>query len=69
MGWAWWCCWECRSTGASSTQGLITTGMSDQVSWGAYIANFTYLVGIAAAAVMLVIPAYVFHRETSSTSC
>jgi Polysulphide reductase len=44
-------------------QGLITTGMSDQVSWGAYIANFTYLVGIAAAAVMLVIPAYVFHRQ------
>ncbi len=44
-------------------QGLIVTGMSDQVSWGAYIANFTYLVGIAAAAVMLVIPAYVFHRE------
>ncbi|HWC03859.1 MAG TPA: NrfD/PsrC family molybdoenzyme membrane anchor subunit [Methylomirabilota bacterium] len=44
-------------------QGLITTGMSDQVSWGAYIANFTYLVGIAAAAVMLVIPAYVFHRD------
>jgi Ni/Fe-hydrogenase subunit HybB-like protein len=32
------------------------------VSWGVYIANFTYLVGIAAAAVMLVIPAYVFHR-------
>jgi molybdopterin-containing oxidoreductase family membrane subunit len=44
-------------------QGLIATGMSDQVSWGAYIANFAYLVGIAAAAVMLVIPAYVFHRE------
>ena len=44
-------------------EGLISTGMSDQVSWGAYIANFTFLVGIAAAAVMLVIPAYVFHRE------
>lgn len=44
-------------------QGLIVTGMSDQVSWGVYIANFTYLVGIAAAAVMLVIPAYIFHRE------
>ncbi len=44
-------------------QGLIVTGMSDQVSWGAYIANFTYLVGVAAAAVMLVIPAYIFHRE------
>src|SRR5574341_1580752 len=44
-------------------QGLIVTGMSDQVSWGAYIANFTYLVGVAAAAVMLVIPAYIFHRQ------
>jgi molybdopterin-containing oxidoreductase family membrane subunit len=44
-------------------QGLIVTGMSDQVSWGAYIANFTYLVGVAAAAVMLVIPAYIFERE------
>jgi molybdopterin-containing oxidoreductase family membrane subunit len=22
--------------------GLITTGMSDEVSWGVYIANFTY---------------------------
>ena len=43
--------------------GLIVTGMTDQVSWGAYIANFTYLVGVAAAAVMLVIPAYVFHRD------
>lgn len=44
-------------------QGMIVTGMSDQVSWGAYIANFTYLVGVAAAAVMLVIPAYVFNRQ------
>jgi molybdopterin-containing oxidoreductase family membrane subunit len=43
--------------------GLAVTGMTDQVSWGAYIANFTYLVGVAAAAVMLVIPAYIFHRE------
>jgi len=44
-------------------QGLVVTNMSNQVSWGFYIANFTYLVGIAAAAVMVVIPAYVFHRE------
>ena len=36
--------------------GLIVTGMSDQVSWGVYIANFTFIVGIAAAAAMLVIP-------------
>ncbi len=43
--------------------GLVTTGMTDQVSWGAYISNFTYLVGIAAAAVMLVIPAYIYRNE------
>ena len=30
--------------------GLIVTGMSDEVSWGVYIANFTFLVGVAAAA-------------------
>ena len=28
--------------------GLITTGMSDEVSWGVYIANFTFLVSVAA---------------------
>jgi molybdopterin-containing oxidoreductase family membrane subunit len=43
--------------------GLIVTGMTDQVSWGLYIANFTFLVGIAAAAVMLVIPSYVYRRH------
>ena len=43
--------------------GLVVTGMSDQVSWGFYIANFAFLVGIAAAAVLLVIPAYIFHRN------
>ncbi len=41
--------------------GLVATNMVDQVPWGAYIANFTYLVGMAAAAVMLVIPAYAYH--------
>lgn len=41
--------------------GLITTGMRDTVSWGFYIGNFTFLVGVAAAAVLLVIPAYVYH--------
>jgi molybdopterin-containing oxidoreductase family membrane subunit len=35
--------------------------MRDQVSWGFYIANFTFLVGVAAAAVLLVIPAYLYH--------
>jgi molybdopterin-containing oxidoreductase family membrane subunit len=41
--------------------GLILTHMRDQVSWGFYIGNFTFLVGIAAAAVMLVIPAYIYN--------
>ena len=40
--------------------GLIVTAMRDQVSWGFYIGNFTFLVGVAAAAVVLVIPAYVY---------
>lgn len=40
-------------------EGLGVTGMSDHVSWGLYISNFTFLVGLAAAAVMLVLPAYV----------
>jgi molybdopterin-containing oxidoreductase family membrane subunit len=43
--------------------GLVVTNMSNQVSWGFYISNFTFLVGVAAAAVMLVIPAYIFNRK------
>jgi molybdopterin-containing oxidoreductase family membrane subunit len=42
-------------------EGLIVSAMRDQVSWGFYISNFTFLVGVAAAAVLLVIPAYVYH--------
>src|ERR1035441_2567100 len=41
--------------------GLGLTGMRDQVSWGFYIGNFTFLVGVAAAAVVLVIPAYIYN--------
>jgi Ni/Fe-hydrogenase subunit HybB-like protein len=40
--------------------GLVITNMRDPVSWGFYIGNFTFLVGVAAAAIMLVIPAYVY---------
>lgn len=40
--------------------GLIKTNMRDQVSWAFYIGNFTFLVGVAAAAVVLVIPAYIY---------
>ena len=43
--------------------GLSVTGMSDEVSWGVYIANFTFLVGVAAAAVMMVIPVYIYNNE------
>jgi len=49
--------------GQQIEHGLIVTNMSDQVSWGAYIANFTFLVGIAAAAVLLVFSAYVTRRK------
>src|SRR5512144_530813 len=41
--------------------GLIVTNMRDQVTWAFYIGNFTFLVGVAAAAVLLVIPAYVYQ--------
>ena len=40
------------------TYGLGLTGMSRDVSWGLYIAQFTFLVGVAASAVMLVTPYY-----------
>ncbi|HCP33320.1 MAG TPA: menaquinol oxidoreductase [Deltaproteobacteria bacterium] len=38
--------------------GLTITGMSRDVSWGIYIAQFTFLVGVAASAVMVVLPYY-----------
>jgi len=38
--------------------GLGITGMSRDVSWGFYIAQFTFLVGVAASAVMVVLPYY-----------
>lgn len=50
--------------------GLAVTGMSRDVTWGLYIAQFTFLVGIAASAVMVVLPYYlhdwkVFARITA----
>jgi Ni/Fe-hydrogenase subunit HybB-like protein len=44
--------------GKQFRSGLTITGMADQVSWGLYIGNFTYLVGVAA--VLLIIPAYIY---------
>jgi len=44
--------------------GLGITGMSRDVSWGLYISQFTFLVGVAASAVMLVLPYYLHHYKT-----
>ena len=43
--------------------GLSVTNMSDIVSWGFYIANFTFLVGVAAASVMIILPSYIFKDK------
>lgn len=51
--------WGAYAYGVQLSEGLAVTGMHDYVSWGLYISNFTFLVGVAAAAVMLVLPAYV----------
>lgn len=52
-----------RAISQQMVEGLTLSGMTDQVSWGVYIANFTFLVGLAAAAVMLVIPAYIYRNK------
>jgi molybdopterin-containing oxidoreductase family membrane subunit len=44
--------------------GLGITGMSRNITWGLYIGQFTFLVGIAASAVMIVLPYYLHnHKE------
>jgi Ni/Fe-hydrogenase subunit HybB-like protein len=48
------------------TYGLGITGMHRDVSWGLYIGQFTFLVGVAASAVMLVIPFYLHDYKTFS---
>ena len=40
------------------SQGLVITGLSRDVTWGLYIAQFTFFVGVAASAVMVVLPYY-----------
>ena len=44
-------------------EGLSITGLSRNISWGLYIANFTFFVGVAASAVMVVLPYYLHHTE------
>ncbi|MGA7146401.1 MAG: NrfD/PsrC family molybdoenzyme membrane anchor subunit [Desulfobacterales bacterium] len=43
--------------------GLGLTGMSRDVSWGFYVAQFTFLVGVAASAVMVVLPYYLHNYK------
>lgn len=45
------------------TQGMVVTNLTDQVSWGLYMSNFVFLVGVAAAAVTIVFPAYVYNYK------
>ena len=47
--------------GQQVAAGMALTNMSDHVSWGLYIANFTFAVGLAAGGVMMVIPAYLYR--------
>lgn len=44
-------------------QGFGITGLSRDVSWGLYIAQFTFFVGVAASAVMVVLPYYLHQEE------
>lgn len=47
-------------------QGLAITGLSRDVSWGLYIAQFTFFVGVAASAVMVVLPCYLHNVKQFS---
>lgn len=43
--------------------GLGVTGMSRDVTWGLYISQFTFMVGVAASAVMVAIPYYLHDHK------
>ncbi|MCI5164541.1 MAG: polysulfide reductase [Candidatus Electrothrix sp. GM3_4] len=45
------------------TKGLIVTGATDQIIWELFISNFIFTAHIAAAAVLVVIPAYIYKRK------
>ena len=46
--------------------GLAITGLNRDVTWGLYIAQFTFLVGVAASAVMVVLPYYLHNWKVFS---
>lgn len=43
--------------------GHIVSNMADPVPWGIFIGTYAFLVGVAAAAVALAVPGYVYHWE------
>jgi len=45
------------------TEGLIVTGATDQISWELFIANFIFTAHVAAAAVLVVAPGYMYKRK------
>ncbi len=44
-------------------EGLVVSNMSDATPWGLHIANFTFMIGVAAGGITVVMPAYVFHHK------
>lgn len=44
-------------------KGMMVAGFTDQISWALYEGNFVFLVGVAAAAVTVVFPYYVYHQK------
>ncbi|MCP3678007.1 MAG: polysulfide reductase NrfD [Deltaproteobacteria bacterium] len=45
------------------TEGMIVTNLNDQVSWGLYMENLVFLVGVAAGAVTVLFPAYAYNHK------
>ena len=56
-----WMLLGCAAAAWQFANGLGVSNLTDQVPWGVYIANFSFLVGLAAASVLVVIPAYVYR--------
>ena len=42
--------------------GLATTGMTNNIIWGLYVANFIFIVGLAATSIVLLIPFYIYKQ-------
>jgi Ni/Fe-hydrogenase subunit HybB-like protein len=70
--WAWMtallavACAGAWSYGVQLQTGLGVTGLSRDITWGLYIAQFTFLVGVAASAVMVVLPYYLHDYKLFS---